>query len=101
MFSPAARRALVRAKRERAKARALNYLPVLCELRDREETADCTYLDAHFCEADRLFADIARAPDPGDVEIAFELKLQLFHLPASVHGVGMKPYRDAGAERRK
>lgn len=38
VVSPAARRALVRAKRERAKARALNYLPLLCELRDRGET---------------------------------------------------------------
>jgi DNA invertase Pin-like site-specific DNA recombinase len=37
-FSAAARKAQVRAMRERAKARALNYLPVLCKLRDTGET---------------------------------------------------------------
>jgi DNA invertase Pin-like site-specific DNA recombinase len=37
-FSDAARKAQVRAVREKAKARALNYLPLLCELRDRGET---------------------------------------------------------------
>jgi resolvase-like protein len=37
-FSPAARKAGVRAIREKAKARALNCLPLLCELRDRGET---------------------------------------------------------------
>jgi DNA invertase Pin-like site-specific DNA recombinase len=37
-FSAAARKAQVRAVRERAKARALNYLPLLCKLRDSEET---------------------------------------------------------------
>jgi DNA invertase Pin-like site-specific DNA recombinase len=37
-FSDAARKAAVRAIREKAKARALDYLPLLCELRDRGET---------------------------------------------------------------
>lgn len=37
-FSAAARKAQVRAMRERAKARALNYLPLLCKLRDSGET---------------------------------------------------------------
>ncbi len=37
-FSIAARRAQVRAKRLKAKQRALDYLPLLCELRDRGET---------------------------------------------------------------
>jgi DNA invertase Pin-like site-specific DNA recombinase len=37
-FSAAARKAGVRAIRENAKARALDYLPLLCELRDRGET---------------------------------------------------------------
>ena len=37
-FSDAARKAGIRAIRERAKARALDYLPLLCELRDRGET---------------------------------------------------------------
>ena len=34
-FSDAARKAQVRAIREKAKARALDYLPLFCELRDR------------------------------------------------------------------
>jgi hypothetical protein len=37
-FSDAARKAQVRATREKAKTRALDYLPLLCELRDRGET---------------------------------------------------------------
>ena len=37
-FSDAAREAAVRAIREKAKQRGLNYLPLLCELRDRGET---------------------------------------------------------------
>jgi DNA invertase Pin-like site-specific DNA recombinase len=37
-FSDAARKAQVRAVREKAKARALDYLPLLCKLRDRGET---------------------------------------------------------------
>jgi len=37
-FSDAARKAQVRVRRERARARALDYLPLLCELRDRGET---------------------------------------------------------------
>jgi DNA invertase Pin-like site-specific DNA recombinase len=37
-FSTVARKAGVRAIREKAKARALDYLPLLCELRDRGET---------------------------------------------------------------
>jgi len=37
-FSPAALKARVLAIRERAKARALNFMPLLCELRDRGET---------------------------------------------------------------
>jgi DNA invertase Pin-like site-specific DNA recombinase len=37
-FSDAARKAQVRAVREKAKTRALDYLPLLCELRDRGET---------------------------------------------------------------
>jgi len=37
-FSPAALTARVRAIREQAKARALDFLPLLCELRDRGET---------------------------------------------------------------
>jgi DNA invertase Pin-like site-specific DNA recombinase len=37
-FSDAARKAGIRAKREKAKTRALDYLPMLCELRDRGET---------------------------------------------------------------
>jgi DNA invertase Pin-like site-specific DNA recombinase len=37
-FSDAARRAQVHAIRERAKTRALDYLPLLCELRERGET---------------------------------------------------------------
>ena len=37
-FSDAARNAQVRAVREKAKTRALDYLPLLCELRDRGET---------------------------------------------------------------
>jgi DNA invertase Pin-like site-specific DNA recombinase len=37
-FSDVARKAQVRAARERAKARALNYLPLLCRLRDCGET---------------------------------------------------------------
>lgn len=37
-FSDAARKAGIRAIREKAKARALDYLPLLCQLRDREET---------------------------------------------------------------
>jgi DNA invertase Pin-like site-specific DNA recombinase len=37
-FSAAARKAQVRAMRESAKARALNYLPLLCKLRDSGET---------------------------------------------------------------
>jgi DNA invertase Pin-like site-specific DNA recombinase len=37
-FSAAARKAAVRAVREQAKARALDYIPLLCELRDRGET---------------------------------------------------------------
>ena len=37
-FSDAARKAGIRAIREKAKARALDYLPLLCELRDRGET---------------------------------------------------------------
>jgi DNA invertase Pin-like site-specific DNA recombinase len=37
-FSASARKAAVRAVREQAKARALDYLPLLCELRDRGET---------------------------------------------------------------
>lgn len=37
-FSAAARMAQVRTKRERAKARALDYMPLLCELRERGET---------------------------------------------------------------
>ncbi len=37
-FSIAARKAQVRAKRLKAKQRALDYLPLLCELRDRGET---------------------------------------------------------------
>jgi DNA invertase Pin-like site-specific DNA recombinase len=37
-FSAAARKAQVRVRRERAKARALDYLPLVCSLRDRGET---------------------------------------------------------------
>ena len=37
-FSDAARKAGIRAIREKAKARALDYIPLLCELRDRGET---------------------------------------------------------------
>jgi DNA invertase Pin-like site-specific DNA recombinase len=37
-FSDTARKAQVRAVREKAKTRALHYLPLLCELRDRGET---------------------------------------------------------------
>jgi DNA invertase Pin-like site-specific DNA recombinase len=37
-FSYAARKAGIRAIREKAKARALDYIPLLCELRDRGET---------------------------------------------------------------
>jgi DNA invertase Pin-like site-specific DNA recombinase len=37
-FSAVARKAQVRAKRIKAKARALDYMPLLCELRDRGET---------------------------------------------------------------
>jgi DNA invertase Pin-like site-specific DNA recombinase len=37
-FSDAARKAGIRAVRERAKARALDYLPLFCQLRDRGET---------------------------------------------------------------
>jgi hypothetical protein len=37
-ISDAARKAAVRAVREQAKARALDYLPLVCELRDRGET---------------------------------------------------------------
>jgi len=37
-FSAAARKAGVRATREKAKARALDYLPLFCELRDRGES---------------------------------------------------------------
>ena len=37
-FSAVARRAQVRTMRERAKARALDYMPLLCELRERGET---------------------------------------------------------------
>lgn len=37
-FSAAARKASVRATREKAKARALNYLPLFCHLRDRGDS---------------------------------------------------------------
>src|SRR6266567_5103993 len=47
-------------------------------------------LDAHVGEADRLLADVAGAPHRGDVEIAFELELELVDDPAAVDRVGMQ-----------
>ncbi len=56
-------------------------------------------LDPHVGEADRLLADVAGAPDRGDVEIALELEFELVDGPAAVNRVGVEADREAGAER--
>src|SRR5260370_1531160 len=56
------------------------------------------HLDAHVGEADRLFADVAGAPDGRDVEIALELQLELTDGPAAMHRIGMQADREAGTE---
>ena len=50
-------------------------------------------------EADRLFTGVAGAPNRRDVEVAFELELELVDDPAAVHGVGVQADCEAGAER--
>src|SRR5882757_6431195 len=52
-------------------------------------------LDPNIREADRLLADVARAPHRGDVEIALELKLELVDDPAAMHRVGVQADRQA------
>src|ERR1700759_1089096 len=47
-------------------------------------------LDPDVGEADRLLADVAGAPYRRDVEVAFELKLELVDDPAAMHRVGMQ-----------
>src|SRR5260370_37577015 len=59
------------------------------------------HLDAHVGEADRLFADVAGAPDGRDVEIAFELELELADGPAAIHRIGMQADGEAGTEGGK
>src|ERR1700722_9544228 len=56
-------------------------------------------LDPHVGETARLLADIARPPHRRDVEVTFELKLELVDDPAPVHRVGMQPDRKAGPQR--
>src|SRR5580692_10611933 len=58
-------------------------------------------LDANVREADRLLADVAGAPDGGDVEIALEFQFELVDGPAAMHGVGVQADREAGTECRK
>src|SRR5260370_11302332 len=52
-------------------------------------------LDPHVGEADRFFADVARAPHRWDVEIALELKLELVDDPSAMDRVGVQPDRKA------
>src|SRR6266481_209623 len=47
-------------------------------------------LDPHVGEADRLLADVAGAPYRRDVEIAFELELELVDDPAAMNRVGVQ-----------
>src|SRR3981189_2483785 len=56
------------------------------------------HLDPHVGEADRLFADVAGAPHGRDVEIAFELQLELADGPAAMHRIGVQADREAGTE---
>ena len=53
---------------------------------------------AHVGEADRLLAEIAGAPDAGDVEVALEREFEFAHSPAAMHGVGVQADSEAGAE---
>ncbi len=42
---------------------------------------------------------VAGAPDRGDVEVAFELELELVDDPAAMHGIGVQTDREARAQR--
>ena len=50
---------------------------------------------AHVGEADRLVGQIAGSPYAGDVEIAFQLDLELEHGDALRHRVGVDADREA------
>src|SRR5215212_8726890 len=54
-------------------------------------------LDADIREADRLLADVAGAPNGGDVEVALEFEFELVDDPAAVDGVGVEADGKAGA----
>src|SRR3984885_16137037 len=69
------------------------------DLAVRDALAFHVDLDPHVGEADRLLADVAGAPDRGDVEVALELQFELVDDPAAMHGIGVQPDREAGAER--
>src|ERR1700729_2267012 len=56
-------------------------------------------LDANVGKADRLLADVASAPDGGDVEIALKFQFELVDGPAAMHGVGVQADGKAGTER--
>src|SRR5580692_11636608 len=58
-------------------------------------------LDADVGETDRLFADIAGAPDGRNVEVTLEFQFELVDRPAAMHGIGMKPDRQTGTECRE
>src|SRR3984957_14345621 len=58
-------------------------------------------LDANVREADRLLADVAGAPDGGDVEIALEFQFELVDGPTAMHGIGVKANGEAGTQCRK
>src|SRR5580692_605795 len=59
------------------------------------------HLDADVRKTNWLLADVAGAPDGGDVEVALEFELELVDGPAAMHGIGVKTDGETGTERRK
>src|ERR1700676_1708715 len=54
--------------------------------------------DPDISESDRFLADVAGAPDRGNVEVTLKLKFELVDDPAAMHGVGVEDHRKAGAQ---
>ena len=98
-FSAAARKAQVRAMRESAKARALNYLPLLCKLRDSGETLHGIALQLTMMEIEtpgqtQCLAEIALSPNI--LEYAGETKA----LTAKGQSTNAKPLIEGGPPNR-
>jgi hypothetical protein len=59
------------------------------------------YFRAHVGEADRLVGKIARSPYARNVEIAFELDLELEHGDTLRHRIGVDANRETRTQRSK